>query len=51
MTHIFPGTVAPLVCNAPMAGATNAALAGAVTKAGGLGMHSLTFPASAISMV
>ncbi|PLB55290.1 putative 2-nitropropane dioxygenase family oxidoreductase [Aspergillus steynii IBT 23096] len=40
LTRIFPGTTAPLICNAPMAGATNAALAGTVTKAGGLGFIS-----------
>ncbi|KAI9039987.1 nitronate monooxygenase [Aspergillus affinis] len=40
MARIFPGTASPLICNAPMAGATNAALAVAVTQAGGFGFIS-----------
>ncbi|EAW25712.1 nitronate monooxygenase [Aspergillus fischeri NRRL 181] len=38
LQQFFPATSRPLICNAPMAGATNARMAVAVTKAGGLGL-------------
>lgn len=44
LQHFFPRTSHPLICNAPMAGATNAELAVAVTKAGGLGKTSIRQP-------
>ena len=34
----FPGTVSPLICNAPMFGTANSSMAAAVSKAGGLGI-------------
>jgi hypothetical protein len=37
LQQFFPATSRPLMCNAPMAFATNARMAVAVTKAGGLG--------------
>jgi hypothetical protein len=37
LQQFFPATSRPLICNAPMAGATNARMAVAVAKAGGLG--------------
>jgi nitronate monooxygenase len=38
LQEFFPATSRPLICNAPMAFATNARMAVAVTKAGGLGL-------------
>ncbi|RHZ67879.1 hypothetical protein CDV55_107555 [Aspergillus turcosus] len=38
LQQFFPTTSRPLICNAPMAGATNARMAVAVTQAGGLGL-------------
>ncbi|PKX88925.1 nitronate monooxygenase [Aspergillus novofumigatus IBT 16806] len=38
LEQFFPATSRPLICNAPMAGATNARMAVAVAKAGGLGL-------------
>lgn len=35
----FPHTTTPFIANAPMLGFTDCRLAGAVTKAGGLGMY------------
>ena len=35
----FPHTTTPFIVNAPMLGFTDCRLAGAVTRAGGLGMH------------
>ncbi|KAF7115469.1 hypothetical protein CNMCM5793_002427 [Aspergillus hiratsukae] len=38
LQQFFPTTSQPLICNAPMAGATNARMAVAVAQAGGLGL-------------
>ncbi|GFF60166.1 nitronate monooxygenase [Aspergillus udagawae] len=38
LQQFFPATSRPLICNAPMAGATNARMAVAVAKAEGLGL-------------